>query len=94
MSNNRAKKIFEALTTNRGVKGSLENQKGVLLVSCDNDYHKENLPIIPAGTEIKIDFGGDFGLYAVAFINGSIHKIIIKIEQVHHIHFESIDGPL
>jgi len=52
-----------------------------------NDYYKEALPFIPAGTEIQLDFGGDFGFYGVADINGVLHKVKVEIHHLHLVDF-------
>jgi hypothetical protein len=52
-----------------------------------NDYHTEQLPMIPANTEIKLDFGGDFGFYGVADINGVLHKVRVEIHHLHNVDF-------
>lgn len=58
----------------------------------DNDYNKNELPHVPKGTVMKIDFGCDNGLYALADVNGVLHKVKIKLCDLHKIHFPEIDG--
>ncbi len=48
-----------------------------------NDMHKDRLPTIPAGSEIIMDFGGDFGMYGVTTVNGEIHKIKVELHEMH-----------
>ena len=50
-----------------------------------NDFHKDKLPKIPAGTILQIDFAGDFGLYAVADVDGVLHKVKIELPDLHKI---------
>jgi len=55
-----------------------------------NDYYKEDLPTIPAGTTVQIDFGGDFGMYGIADINGVLHKIKVPVEELHKVDFSDL----
>lgn len=57
----------------------------VLSAPCKNDFYKEILPIIPEGTVMKIDFGCDSGLYAVADVNGVTHKVKINVHEYHKV---------
>jgi hypothetical protein len=57
------------------------------LEKVENDYYSDKLPFIPAGTVIQLDFGGDFGFYGVADINGVLHKIKVHIHDLHKIDF-------
>lgn len=50
-----------------------------------NDYCKDELPIIPINTVMQLDFGGDFGIYALADINGTLHKVKIPLNEISHI---------
>ena len=59
----------------------------ILSGDCENDYHKEVLPVVPDGTTIQIDFGGDFGCYAMADVNGILHKVKIGLTDIHKIKF-------
>jgi len=55
------------------------------LLEVRNDYHKEQLPSIPAGSQIITDFGCDSGIYAMADIKGEIHKVLIPLNECHKI---------
>lgn len=55
--------------------------------SAENDYDKKKLPTIPKCTIIKIEFAGDFGCYALADVNGALHKIKILLPDLHKIEF-------
>lgn len=90
-SNARAKLIMAALEANRGDEKSIEGWTGFLTCNLPNDYFKEKLPTIPDGTEITVDFGGDFGAYAIAFIAGSIHKIKLDLSDLNTIYWPKID---
>jgi hypothetical protein len=48
-----------------------------------NDYSQDKLPIIPAGSELVLDFGGDFGVYAMAEVQGVIHRVKIEVYHLH-----------
>lgn len=50
-----------------------------------NDYYKDGLPEIPAGTPLVCDFAGEFGMYALADIGGVLHKVKIPLEHLHEI---------
>jgi hypothetical protein len=59
----------------------------ILTGDCANDYHVDALSVIPEGTTIQIDFGGNFGCYAMADIEGVIHRVKIGITDIHKIKF-------
>ena len=76
-------KAFERLDWFQG-----NDCKGVIvrtICAVRNDYHKDELPTIPANTEIRIDFGGDFGFYGVADINGVLHNVKVFLQDLHNI---------
>lgn len=50
-----------------------------------NDYHTDQLPIIPINTVMMLDFGGDFGIYAMADIGGVLHRIQVPLNEIGHI---------
>jgi hypothetical protein len=60
----------------------LKNEVFTLSKDSPNDYNKEKLPIIPAGSAIRIDFTGDFGLYGFVNLNGVIEKIRIELKDL------------
>lgn len=60
----------------------IEGKHTRLLEDAANDYHKKRLPVIPAGTELKLQFADVFGCYAVANINGTLHKVKIKLNDL------------
>jgi hypothetical protein len=64
-----------------------EGRYATLTADVENDYHKEILPVIPQGTILKCDFGGEFGLYALADVNGVLHKVKILLHDLHKITF-------
>lgn len=57
---------------------------------CDNNYNRERMSVLPSGTVIQADFGGDFGLYAIADINGILRKVKIELHELHKIDFGEI----
>lgn len=57
-----------------------------------NDYHTEELSVIPAGTLIEGDFAGDFGMYGMAEIGGVIHRIKVPVTELHKIDFGRLDA--
>lgn len=90
-SNTRAKLLMTALMANRGDKSSIENWTGFLTCNLPNEYLKEELLTVPKGTEIVVDFGGDFGLYAFAYVNGAIHRIKLNLSNVNMVYWPKID---
>lgn len=76
-----------------GSKESLiKGQIFTLMEDCGNDYHREELPIIPAGTEVIAEFAGDFGMYAMAEVDGVLHKIKIVLSELHKVNFGDFDA--
>ena len=78
-----AHKIFEMIQCRELVHG----KHFILKSEAANDYDKEELPVIPANTTIIVDFGGDFGLYGIAEINGHLKRIKLKLEDVTKLDF-------
>lgn len=52
-----------------------------------NDYHKEKLPTITKGTIIQVEFGGNFGMYGIAAIDGGVIQVRIELEYLKHLQF-------
>lgn len=75
--------------TKRSPEGTaeIEGEEFTLINDCENDYYKDQIATIPAGTKIVADFAGDFGIYAMAEVDGVIHKIKIKVNELHNIDF-------
>ena len=63
-----------------------------LIADCENDYNKEQLAVVPAGTEILADLAGDFGMYGMVEIDGALHKVKIKLTELHKINFGRFDA--
>jgi hypothetical protein len=61
------------------------NRIAVLTQAAENDFKKDELPIIPAGTQLVLDFAGDFGCYAIADVSGILHKVKIELKDIHKI---------
>ena len=74
---------YSKTTQQSAIKGKFFKLKD----SVKNDYKSDDLPIIPKGTVIQADFGGDFGLYALADIKGVLHKVKIDLIDLHKIDF-------
>ena len=74
--------MFEKITARISNKPVIEDKRTHLLEAASNDYHKDRLPMIPAGTELKLDFAGDFGCYAMADIQGTLHKVKIELNDL------------
>lgn len=73
-------------------KSVIEGEVFVLLEEAENDYHKDRLPVIPAGTAIVADFAGDFGMYGMAEVDGVLNKIKLKLEDLHKVDFGKFDA--
>ena len=65
----------------------LNDRPASMAEEAPNDYHKEVLPTIPAGTPLICDFAGDFGMYALADVDGVLHKVKITIDHFHKVDF-------
>jgi hypothetical protein len=63
-----------------------------LTADCENDYYKEQLATIPAGTEVLADFAGDFGMYGMVEVGGVLHRVKINLTELHKIDFGRFDG--
>lgn len=70
----------------------IENEEFTLIDDCENDYYKEQIAVIPAGTKIVADFAGDFGIYAMAEVDGVIYRIKINVHELHKINFGQFDA--
>ena len=70
----------------------IEGEVFVLLEDAENDYNKDRLAVIPAGTSIIADFAGDFGMYGMAEVDGMLNKIKLRIEELHKVDFGTFDA--
>lgn len=70
----------------------IKDKEFIVLETCKNDYHVEQLEFIPAGTTIIGDFAGDFGCYAMAEIEGVIHRVKIEVNELHKINWGPLDA--
>lgn len=59
---------------------------------CENDYHRDQLPRIPAGTDLLADFACDSGMYAMCEVDGALHKVKIKLHELHKVDFGRFDA--
>ena len=57
----------------------------VLSENAKNKYHEEDLPEIPAGTTLVLDFACDNGCYALADVDGVLHKVLVPLGDIHKI---------
>ena len=55
-----------------------------------NTYKHDELDIIPAYTVLQGEFAGDFGMYAIADIHGTLVKVKIALEELHKVDFGDI----
>lgn len=73
-------------------KSPIEGKEFVVMEQCKNDYHSDQLALIPAGTTIIGDFAGDFGCYAMAEIRGVIHRVKFEVNELHKINWGNLDA--
>lgn len=89
-------KTYENITAvNRDGSNSrhvIEGFRFLLKEDCANDYHSDQLAVVPAGTEIIAEFAGDFGIYAMCEVADVIHRIKIKLHELHKIDFGTFDA--
>lgn len=71
-------------------ESSIKGKYFTLKKECNNIYCNEMLKVIPAGTVIQADFGGDFGLHAFADVGGVLHRVKIELHELHKIDFGEI----
>ena len=79
--------IFEKITARipdgyDSTKSAIEGKRTRLLEAVANYCCTDYLPMIPAGTELKLDFAGDFGCYALANVQGTLHKVKIGLNDL------------
>ena len=90
-------KIFDFITArskNEGRKSLIEGRYAPLTQDAGNDYHKEVLPTIPAGTMLRFDFGCDSGLYAMADVGGVLHKVLIPLNDIGKIDWSEYEAEI
>lgn len=96
MTDNIMLQTFKNITridrTDGGADHVIRGFEFILKDDCSNDYHKDQLPIVPAGTRIVAEFAGDFGIYAMCEVDGVLHKIKIELHELHKIDFGSFDA--
>lgn len=68
----------------------IDGKRTKTLSPTPNDYYTDKLPIIPAGTDIQLNFGGDFGIYGIADIQGVLHKIKVELHDLHFIDWSEL----
>ena len=64
---------------------------GLLVHTTDdikNDYGCGE-DVIPAGTPLLCDFGGDFGLYATADVEGVLVRAKVSLHELHKVDFSA-----
>tara|TARA_B100000586_G_C19948513_1_gene358595 strand:- start:100 stop:375 length:276 start_codon:yes stop_codon:yes gene_type:complete len=79
--------LFDKITARIGEdnKPAIEGIETKTLTEAKNDYYTDQLPLIPAGTPLKLDFAGDCGCYAMAEVNGTLHKVKFTLEGLNAI---------
>lgn len=87
-------KTFEAITAYDRANNThpIKGFRFSLLEDCRNDYHHDQLPVIPAGTKLVADFAGDFGIYGMVEVEGVLHKVKIGLHELHKINFGPFDA--
>lgn len=78
-------KLYEFISTRTSGENGKSLVNGLYVKTrreVTNDYYHDKLPTIPAGTWLRLDFGGDFGLYAMADIDGDLHKVKVLLPDV------------
>jgi len=62
---------------------AIEGLHITVLEDVGNDYHTDQLPIIPKGTVIVGENAGDYGFYGMCCVNGAMHKVKVKLHEMH-----------
>lgn len=83
---------YKNITTRDGAESPIKGVAFTTKADCENDYYKERLAVIPAGTTIIADFAGDFGMYGLAEIDGVLHKVKVQLHDLHNIDFGGFDA--
>jgi hypothetical protein len=81
-------RIYEFATSRTGDERNESVIKGrfiTALADLSNDYCKDKLAVIPAGSVLLMDFAGDFGMYAMADISGVLHRVKLDLSELHHL---------
>lgn len=86
--------ILTIMQRRDGNKAFTDGKFAIVIADSYNDYHHDRLPTIPAGTRLQLRHGGDYGIYAIAEIEGALHNIKFRLEEVHHIDWSSISDTI
>lgn len=78
--------------TDRDADCAIKGKTFTVTGDCQNDYYKEQLAIIPAGTPIIADFAGEFGMYGIAEVDGAVHRVKVQLHELHKIDFGVFDA--
>lgn len=70
----------------------ISDERFEVMEDCKNEFHKEMLAVIPAGSIIVADFAGDFGMYGVTEVDGVLHKVKVDITELHKVYFGEFDA--
>lgn len=74
--------MFEKITSCESDEPIIEGKRTRLKETVSNDYLKDDLLIIPAGTELKLQYAGDFGCYAIAEVEKTLYKVKIQLKDI------------
>lgn len=84
---------FENITRNHGFSiNSINGKYFEIMSDCKNEYHTDQLPVIPAGSILVADFAGDFGVYGMTQVGEKLHKIKIEINELDHVNWGIFDA--
>lgn len=82
--------ILALMQKRDGDKSFTDGKFATVTTDSYNDYYHDQLPTIPAGTRLCLKHGGDYGMYAIAYIDGILHDVKFKLNEVHHIDWASL----
>lgn len=83
---------YRNITARVDKESVIKGKEFVVLRDCVNDYHKEQLAVIPAGSVIVADFAGDFGMYGMVEVDGVIHRIKVILTELQNIDYGEFDA--
>lgn len=88
-------KLLDFIMARDGDKPRIKGLYVTAVNDCPNSYGPE-YKVITVGTTVRLDFGGDFGFYGFADVDGVIRRTRVNIQDVHRFdwspHQAGIDG--